>query len=133
MRRTSRIIFTSLIFSMSSLILILGPLVQFGYASKSPYDSGYDHGCDDAGISDPDDRYINQQEKGPSFHTDEFMSGYNDGYVECSDGSNSDRSRSNGDLADWPINAIINHNNYDIYSQLKINGGRDSRILNLEE
>ena len=61
------------------------------------------------------------------------MSGYNDGYVECSDGSNSDGSRSNGDLADWPINAIINHNKYDIYSQLKINGGRDSRILNLEE
>lgn len=101
MRRTSRIIFTSLIFSMSALILILGPLVQFGYASKSPYDSGYDHGCDDAGISDSDDRYINQRGKGPSFHTDEFMSGYNNGYVECSNGSNSDSSGSNGDLADW--------------------------------
>jgi hypothetical protein len=49
---------------MSSLILILGPLVQFGYASKPPCDSGYDHGCDDAGISDSDDRYINQRGKG---------------------------------------------------------------------
>jgi hypothetical protein len=39
--------------------------------------------------------------KGLSFHTDEFMSGYNDGYVECSDGSNSDSSGSNSDLADW--------------------------------
>src|SRR5918992_1220477 len=100
MRRTISIIFTSLIFSMSSLILILGPLVQFGYASKSSYDSCYDHSCDDAGISDTDDRYINQRGKGPSLHTDEFMSGYNDGYVECSDGSNSDSSGSNGDLAD---------------------------------
>jgi hypothetical protein len=27
---------------------------------KSPYESGYNHGCDDADISDPDDRYINQ-------------------------------------------------------------------------
>ncbi|HET6590709.1 MAG TPA: hypothetical protein VFG45_11160 [Candidatus Nitrosocosmicus sp.] len=26
----------------------------------SSYDSGYDHGCDDANISDSDDRYINQ-------------------------------------------------------------------------
>jgi hypothetical protein len=33
------------------------------YAS-SPYDSGYNHGCNDARISDPDDRYINQPEKG---------------------------------------------------------------------
>ena len=44
------------------------------------YDSGYDHGWDDADISDPNDRYINQQERGPSFHTDEFMVGYNCGY-----------------------------------------------------
>lgn len=55
-------------------------------SSSSPYDSGYDHGCDDADISDPDDRYINQPEKGPSFHTNEFMRGYNDGYDACSDG-----------------------------------------------
>jgi hypothetical protein len=57
-----------------------------------PYESGYDYGCDDADISDSDDRYINQPENGPSFHTDEFMSGYNDGYDECSNGGNSDGS-----------------------------------------
>ena len=52
--------------------------VQFSstaYASSEAYNSGYEHGCDDAGISDPDDRYINQPEKGPSFHTGSFMSG----------------------------------------------------------
>lgn len=53
------------------------------YASSDPYDSGYDHGCDDAGILDPSDRYINQPEKGPSFHTDAFMQGYYDGYGAC--------------------------------------------------
>ena len=53
-------------------------------SESSPYESGRDHGCDDAGISDPDDRYINQPEKGPSFHTDEFMAGYNDGFDNCS-------------------------------------------------
>lgn len=58
------------------------------YAS-SPYDSGYDHGCDDAGISDSSDRYINQPEKGPSYHTDEFMSGYYAGVAACS-GNSSD-------------------------------------------
>jgi hypothetical protein len=35
-------------------------------ASKSPYRSGYDHGCDDADISDPDGRYINQPKR-PKF------------------------------------------------------------------
>jgi hypothetical protein len=54
------------------------------YASSSPYNSGYDHGCDDAGIPDPGDRYINQPEKGPTFHTGEFMSGYDDGFSACS-------------------------------------------------
>jgi hypothetical protein len=53
------------------------------YASSDAYDSGYDHGCDDARISDPDDRYINQPGKGPSFHTDRFMDGYNDGFNSC--------------------------------------------------
>lgn len=32
-------------------------------ASSDPYDSGYDHGCDDAKISDSSDGYVNQPEK----------------------------------------------------------------------
>ena len=69
------------------MLMALGLMFQIqsvDASSKSPYESGYDHGCDDADISDPDDRYINQPEKGPSFHTNEFMRGYNDGYDECS-------------------------------------------------
>jgi hypothetical protein len=62
-----------------------GVVVFSAFASESsPYDSGYDHGCDDAGISDPGDRYINQQGKGPSFHTEEFMNGYDAGFNGCS-------------------------------------------------
>src|SRR5918996_1408013 len=60
------------------------------YASESsPYDSGYDHGCDDAGRSESD-KYINQPERGPSFHTNEFMNGYYAGLNACS-GGGSDR------------------------------------------
>ena len=73
--------------------------VQFNssaYASSDAYDSGYGHGCDDAGISDPDDRYINQPEKGPSFHTGTFMRGYNDGFDACS-GNNRGGSDDNGE------------------------------------
>jgi hypothetical protein len=70
-------------------------------SSNSPYDSGYDHGCDDAGISDSSDRYINQPEKGPSFHTSEFMNGYDSGFNSCSSYSNNNNDnnyspRSNG-------------------------------------
>jgi hypothetical protein len=62
--------------------------VSTAYASeKSPNESGHDHGCDDADISDPDDRYINQPEKGPSHHTSEFMEGYHDGFNDCESGS----------------------------------------------
>jgi hypothetical protein len=85
-------ILTSTMISVPSILVV--------YASESPYQSGYDHGCDDAGISDPGDRYINQQEKGPSFHTQEFMSGYYDGLESCG-GDNSlgsdDGSSTTGD------------------------------------
>ena len=51
---------------------------------KSPFESGYGHGCSDADITDFSDRYINQPGKGPNFHTDEFMLGYDRGFNACS-------------------------------------------------
>jgi hypothetical protein len=75
---------------MTSIFVMQTPVAYAG--EKSSYGSGYDHGCDDAKISDPSDWYINQPEKGPSFHTDEFMNGYDDGYNACS----SDDSSTNG-------------------------------------
>jgi hypothetical protein len=52
-------------------------------ANNLPYRSGYNHGCSDAKISDSSKRYINQPGKGPSFHSSEFMRGYNDGFESC--------------------------------------------------
>ena len=48
-----------------------------------PYKSGYSHGCSDAKISDSSKRYINQPGKGPGYHTNEFLKGYNDGFEKC--------------------------------------------------
>jgi hypothetical protein len=42
--------------AVSSTVVPQLPIFQV-YASNSAYDSGYDHGCDDAGISNPSDRY----------------------------------------------------------------------------
>ena len=53
--------------------------------TKSPFEAGYYHGCSDVRISDFSDRYINQPGKGQSFHTEEFMRGYNTGYNQCFD------------------------------------------------
>jgi hypothetical protein len=82
-----------------TFILILSVTLQEAYASsRSPYESGYDHGCDDAGISNPSDRYINQPEKGPAYHTSEFMNGYDAGFNSCGSSSNYEPEtyRSNG-------------------------------------
>jgi hypothetical protein len=57
---------------------------SFGYGKSDVYNSGYDHGCIDAGISDKASRYINQPEAGPSLNSDDFMHGYNDGFSACS-------------------------------------------------
>ena len=99
-----------LIASFSTTLLLASVFlsqIQLAYAGdKSPYYSGYDHGCNDACISDPTDWYINEPGKGPSFHTDEFMQGYNAGYNNCSDGDSTasdgsqtpiDRDSSNSD------------------------------------
>jgi hypothetical protein len=60
----------SLIVTIAALsVIITGYAPTVNASSKSPYESGYDHGCNDADISDPDNRYINQPEKGPRFHT----------------------------------------------------------------
>jgi hypothetical protein len=76
-----------------SLLLFMTMVLSLGvqaYAvntltiTKSPFEFGYGHGCDDAGITDFSDRYINQPGKGPSFHTEEFMRGYDTGYNACS-------------------------------------------------
>ena len=57
------------------------------YAFSNAYYSGFDYGCADAGISDPDDRYINQPGKGPAFHTISFMNGYKEGFYFCTGNS----------------------------------------------
>ena len=59
-----------------------------GGPNNLPYKSGYNHGCSDVKISDPDNRYINQPGKGPNYHTSEFNRGYNDGFEKCTAGNN---------------------------------------------
>ncbi len=59
-----------------------------GDSSLISYKSGYSHGCSDAKITNPDNRYINQPGRGANYHTLEFMRGFNDGFEKCSDGNN---------------------------------------------
>ena len=95
MEKRTKIISFTMVVLMG--FLLVSQLQQFANASSnSPYESGRDHGCNDAGISDADDRYINQDEKGPSFHTNEFMRGYNNGYDECSARDNRDSDNDDG-------------------------------------
>jgi hypothetical protein len=100
-RAISKLLEYGLVMSFFAMMLIMSIFtgqMQLAYAGgKSPYESGYDHGCDDADISDPNDRYINQPEKGPSFHTDEFMSGYHNGFDDCSEETDDDDNDSNND------------------------------------
>src|SRR5919198_6670464 len=60
-------------------------IIQSAIAKKgTPFQAGYDHGCNDANVTFSA-RYINQPGKSPSFHTQEFMSGYNRGFNMCID------------------------------------------------
>ena len=101
------------VFLFTSLISISASTTN---ASSDPYDSGYDHGCNDAGILDPPDRYINQPEKGPEFHTDTFMQGYYDGYDACT--TNAENIPSPG-AETFRIDATID---FDHHAILEANG-----------
>ena len=88
------------------LISLSVPILRPVYAS--PYSAGYDHGCDDAKISNADDRYINQPDKGPNEHTSEFMSGYNAGFSACGYSSGGgDNSGSSGSARHFEDNPVI--------------------------
>ncbi len=56
-------------------------------SNNVPYNSSYQHGCNDAKIDDVSKRYINQLGNGPTYHTKEFMRGYADGFDVCSNGN----------------------------------------------
>lgn len=66
-----------IVISAAVMVFSIFVSISLSFASTDTYDSGRDHGCDDAGISDQSHRYINQPGKG-------FMDGYNDGFYECS-------------------------------------------------
>ena len=65
----------SIFLGVLMLLIILNSLGQTIYAVSAPT-SGYNHGCSDAQMSNPADRYINQTEKGPSFHSKAYMQAY---------------------------------------------------------
>jgi hypothetical protein len=93
--------------------------------SRTPnvaYNSGYNHGCSDAKISDSSKRYINQPGKGPSYHTPDFMSGYNDGFETCSNGNNHSPSISNGIFK--VIVEVTNKSPHDTYGGITVSIGQ---------
>lgn len=85
------VFYISLSFVLAAALVSLNPF-NIDVHAQSPHSSGYSHGCSDAKISNPDNRYINQPEKGPRYHTSQFMSGYYDGFNNCYVGPSSSSS-----------------------------------------
>lgn len=54
---------------------------------SSSTEPGYDFGCDDAGITNPSERYLEQPGNGPEFQTEEFMTQYYNGFYSCGGGT----------------------------------------------
>ena len=54
----------SILLGLLTMLTMHSPLGQSVYAAT--HTSGYNHGCSDAQISNPSERYINQPEKGLS-------------------------------------------------------------------
>ncbi|MDF0680192.1 MAG: hypothetical protein P0116_04425 [Candidatus Nitrosocosmicus sp.] len=98
-----------------TILFISGLVVSLLYPvdtifAKSPYQSGYDHGCDDAKIPDSEksERYIEQPEKGRDFHTPEFLDGYDSGFDSCKSKVDPKEIESGKVI---PIITTINHKN----------------------
>jgi hypothetical protein len=95
--------------------LILQSMFTVYVLGSSPYDSGYDHGCSDAGLQ-YNNRYINEPEKGPEFHTDKFMDGYYDGFSNC--------SRTNVEQS--PAQSQSSSDNYNPNREIELEGLHDN-------
>ena len=89
-----------------------------------PYRSGYSHGCSDSKVSDTSERYINQPGKGPGYHTNEFMRGYNDGFESCS-GENNSSSPSTSKGSFKVIVEVLNQSPRDIAGGITISVDHD--------
>ena len=80
----------SLIAVALAIIIIVSAVVYFivpnAMAKVTSFQARYDHGCSDVKLTFSA-RYINQPGKGPSFHTQEFMNGYNVGFNACNHSS----------------------------------------------
>jgi hypothetical protein len=63
----------SILLGILTMLTMHSQLGQPIYAAV--HTSGYNHGCSDAQISNPSERYINQPDKGSSSHSDAFMQG----------------------------------------------------------
>jgi hypothetical protein len=87
-------------------LLLVVPITSVYATTDDAYNSGYNHGCDDAD-KDPADRYINEPGKGPSYHTPQFMDGYGDGFDACSN------DRSSGGSSDDFIGRMTGNDNDD--------------------
>jgi hypothetical protein len=98
-------------------IFAIPPSTSKAYA-QSPYSSGYDHGCDDAKIANPDDRYINQPGKGPTYHTGSFMNGYYDGFDSCFDSNTPPTTTNKGTFK--IVVEVTNHSFRDIYGGITV-------------
>jgi hypothetical protein len=97
----NKIMISTLMFAI--LGIGIGTITQAQAGGKSAYESGYDHGCDDSNKS-YNNKYINESGKGPSFHTEESMRGYNAG-TNCSnsnDNNNNDNDNRNQERQKQP-------------------------------
>jgi hypothetical protein len=85
------LVFTTIVVLLNTTLIISAitfPVFTVKAYTESPYNSGYDHGCNDIKISNTDDRYIHQPGKGPPYHSDSFMNGYHNGFDSCYDSNN---------------------------------------------
>lgn len=87
-------------------------------ATNVAYNSGYAHGCSDAKISDPPNRYINQPERGHNFHSSDFMLGYDNGFEVCTNANNKVPSNTQGSFK--IIVQVTNKLPRDIYGGLTV-------------
>jgi hypothetical protein len=112
------VFYISLSFVLAAALIVSLNSFNIGVYAQSPYNSGYSHGCSDAKISNPDNRYINQPEKGPEYHTSQFMSGYYDGFNNCYVSPSSSSSSDEGTFK--VIVEVTNYSNRDTYGGITI-------------
>ena len=101
-----------------TILMLYSPISiqsNFTFAQSASESTGYNHGCSDGKISDPNQRFLNQPGNGPENQNEQFRNDYIKGFNDCYGGY--DSCYDTGVLAGMTVNENMRTGHFEDQAQ----------------